>query len=143
MTTLKLSEAIRLGAMLKPQGSGWLHDVERQTTCAIGAALDASGILCNDYDVAYTHFPLLTMPATECPAAADGRCAYHPIIGVVRGNVADVIIGLNDSHKWTREQIADWVETIEVAQAVAGADQGGAMHGASIQETLIGTSPQR
>lgn len=28
--------------------------------------------------------------------------------------VADLIIHLNDNHKWTREQIADWLETLDV-----------------------------
>lgn len=36
---MKLSEAIRLGAMLKPQAFG--ADIEGDSTCAIGAAIEA------------------------------------------------------------------------------------------------------
>lgn len=30
------------------------------------------------------------------------------------GTIRDVIIHLNDIHRWTREQIADWLETLDV-----------------------------
>jgi hypothetical protein len=41
-----------------------------------------------------------------CPACGD-LTAFGPFI---------TILHLNDHHKWTREQIADWVQTIEDAQ---------------------------
>jgi len=40
---MRLSDAIRLGAMLKPQAYGGFHFEGR--TCAMGAALDACGRL--------------------------------------------------------------------------------------------------
>jgi hypothetical protein len=139
MTTMKLSEAIRLGAMLKPQRFGGLY--VDSGTCALGAAMDAIGalpkkqsVICSDAE---------WEPALRLWGGLLDRRVAHPVNASPEDLVCHVITNLNDSHKWTREQIADWVETIEVAQAVAGADQGGAMHGASIQETLIGTSPQR
>lgn len=39
---MKLSEAIRLGSMLKPQGRG--HLLFEDKTCALGAACEADGV---------------------------------------------------------------------------------------------------
>jgi len=101
---LKLSEAIRLGAMMKPHIRGRLYD--GVGTCALGAALDA--IAANPDDgAAYmlSSFPLL------------GRAAVHPITGDRWVSLYGAIADLNDCHGWTRECIADWVEQIELQQA--------------------------
>lgn len=126
---MKLSEAIRLGAMLKPQGFGGYFVYGK--TCAMGAALDAIGQLRTTYghsadapEVDFRHyrlalnaaFPLLAMEPVACP-----RCGF-----ATRGLV-EAIQHLNDApHRWTREQIADWVETIEQQQAAADRDGGAA-----------------
>lgn len=96
---MTLSEAIRLGSMLHPQGfarfHGYSHDQASIVTCALGAAEDAG------YRI--VDMPILRMAAT-CPASEWCRVCHC---------VYDVIIHLNDEHRWTREAIADWVETIE------------------------------
>lgn len=111
---MKLSEAIRLGAMLKPQGRELYIDAGK--TCAVGAALDAIGVL--DWFLAQggdptDWFPELSRDINRPP---NSRC---PISGCddsdARFNIASTIFHLNDDHRWTREQIADWVETIEHA----------------------------
>lgn len=107
---MKLSEAIRLGAMLKPQGHGLLHVNGR--TCALGAAYDAVGHL-DEHSYGWRglerDFPILLsllkapcpIPTCQSPFWRDGQRETW------------AIPHLNDYHRWTREQIADWVETIE------------------------------
>lgn len=102
---LKLSEAIRLGAMLKPQSFGSMRSCEAvpslgdvlglriiEKTCAMGAA----------YEAGYRSAPYLGV--STCPA-----CVHV-------GPVPYLVMHLNDSHRWTRERIADWVESVERAQ---------------------------
>lgn len=98
---MKLSEAIRLGAMLKPQGFGVGAFYSSVATCAMGAALDALGAHSDDW-------------ATE-------MCARYQVLSIEGScpecdkfeRVISRIWHLNDTHRWTREQIADWVETLE------------------------------
>ncbi len=105
-TKLRFSEAIRLGAMLRPQSFDCLFDSVNERSCAIGAAIEAvSGKFLYLSDSAvYRMWPFL---------AGYGNCP------VCRrsGPVLTRIICLNDGHKWTRERIADWVETIEPKEA--------------------------
>ncbi len=122
---MKLSEAIRLGSMMKPQafgvfGSGveagpvfgdvlGLRVVIVTATCALGAALHAVGhdMIYGDNVMALTeHFSspaFLSVMNSRCPACD----VSHHFLG---GNT---IAHLNNDHLWTREQIADWVETVE------------------------------
>jgi len=37
-----------------------------------------------------------------------------------KASLKNVIIGLNDRHKWTREQIADWLESLDLNLEVKG-----------------------
>lgn len=47
-----------------------------------------------------------------CPAL--GEVVYDQVC-VDRDNSAiSLIMHLNDGHKWTREQVADWLDTLEV-----------------------------
>lgn len=126
---MKLSEAIRLGAMVHPQGFGalishdWNGDRSRiRETCALGAAWVASGgasheaivtadlVTWRGYTRAGGRILILDLPdawtgtlnlQTDCPE----RCG--------NGTLAGTIQHLNDQHHWTREQIADFVEAIE------------------------------
>ena len=104
---LRLSEAIKLGAMDGPQ----CFDVYEQldgATCAIGAALKAIGDKSEDY-CAVVFWPWLDSVCVRCPECS----AYQTSPEVVMAH-------LNDTHRWTREEIADWVATIEpVEQAAA------------------------
>lgn len=102
--TLTLSEAIRLGAMLKPQGFGLTFG---EATCALGAALEAVGATTQaDWMPVYRLWPITSIRV------------LNPVCGreMLLGSTCWI---LNDKHKWTREAIADWVEQIERAQAPA------------------------
>lgn len=98
---MKLSEAIRLGAMLKPQGFG-LDSVNwpvSEQTCAVGAALHAvSSPIGRDL---FKVFPI-ARDLVVCPAC--NKRAEHGCC---------IVAHVNDVHRWSREQIADWVESIE------------------------------
>lgn len=99
---MKLSEAIRLGAMMKPQGFAGTGSRKCQETCAYGAALDA---ISSDESVS-THWPWLKTLYPDpvwCPVC-HLSCDVH------------IIPHLNNKHRWTRERIADWVETLERAR---------------------------
>ena len=115
---MRLSEAIRLGAMLKPQGYEML--IDQGDTCALGAAFDACGLITEGFDGfseedyearVFPLFPLLRQATLPCPA-----CGFTPYID--GENFTDNIAHLNDEHRWTRERIADWVATVEAAQAM-------------------------
>ena len=121
---MKLSEAIRLGAMLKPQGTGAKSAGKHaRATCAIGAALDAVSAERNEvsaYTVLMDLWPV-AMAVADCPVstATGERCGHS-----VPRDVGEVAWMLNDWHEWPREQIADWVETIEAQQAQQGEADG-------------------
>lgn len=110
---MRLSEAIRLGAMLRPQGFGLYQTIGG--SCAYGAAMEACGIrpeiqnTISDEGIEAL-FPIARCSARcpTCTAAAWATCADEPTVN-------GIVPHLNDDHRWTREQIAAWVETIEAA----------------------------
>ena len=104
--TMPLSEAIRLGALLKPQAldsEGW-----PMKSCALQAALEAVGkrVIHDTYGI--TNYALLE---TLWPLLV--RPAVNPVDGEGNPSLLVVIYRLNDSHHWTRERIAAFVEHIE------------------------------
>jgi hypothetical protein len=100
---MKLSEAIRLGAMLNPQAFGNFTD--GVGTCAIGAAHLAVGLpMREDVD-----FPREWDVVLEF----EGGC---PECGLTVFDTTDdlnIPAHLNDTHRWTRERIADWADCVE------------------------------
>lgn len=131
-TITKLSEAIRKGAQYRPQAFGkyyierWDDDVI--CSCALGAA--AEGLtgkverpdvlevrdLLNAYFIAledsYYAVPRYEIYALALDKDAENRLRYHWRFEKPeeRVTIFSVIVGLNDYYKWTREQIADWLE---------------------------------
>lgn len=102
---MKLSEAIRLGAVLKPQAFGTVFD--GRGTCVYGAAFDAVGELPTYPCIGFTHI-----------------LAHHPDWSLIDGPCPECAIQcspahLNDVHHWSREAIADWVATIESQEPAA------------------------
>lgn len=107
---MTIYEAMRRGAVLKPQA----FDVFRfdGVTCALGAVADALGLPdTNDDDVPLdilaALFPQLTKPAL-CPACSFVRGTYRRW-RKFEEDLMDVVIHLNDDHRWTREAIANWL----------------------------------
>lgn len=81
---MKLSEAIRLGAMLGPQCKGSYR--LRDATCALGAAAIAMNCQCRDLVTLFPEIGRL------------GECG-----------LGSKIAELNDFQDYSREQIADWL----------------------------------
>lgn len=125
---MRLSEAIRLGAMMKPQGQ-FYHNAAMDSTCAMGAALDAVGAL---WEVPMAH----AQGDQHVPARQRWPWAFEqigcPVCGTTpkdRGVTSSTVAHIHNKHGWTREQIADWVETIEAAHDVSVAEPELAMTG--------------
>jgi hypothetical protein len=106
---MKLSEAIRLGALLGPQVYGITFG-DNYSSCAFGAAL----IAINHKNLfqqggryhllSWTYIKdvwgWLSTSKVACPS-----CGQPEVLGS--------IVHLNDVHMWSRERIADFVSTIE------------------------------
>ncbi len=134
-----LSEAMRLGAMLRPQGFGSLASIRKRwfrktvTTCALGAAYEAGNFtktvpiktpqlnsrgtgLVQEGEalVVPDQWSELLWRRVPCPA-----CKDFDVIGPMHRIIA---MHLNDSHRWTRQQIADWVFSIEQSMGFVNVD---------------------
>lgn len=112
---MKLSEAILLRGIKKPQGRGWASIVSRNAPCALGGALQAIGQQPKKADEAYRaigqNWPFVHEPA-QCPCC--GRNHREKVLDPTGGEyILAVIVFLNDTHRWTRNQIANWVATVE------------------------------
>ena len=133
---MKLSEAIRLGAMLKPQAFGrfqeqlpfqWLRkwlSLPLGRTCALGAAYEAGN--CRSVLVTATDRESTFRGSGVAAGEVTRRIQFPPDwltvlhcntncpVGCERVEMVERIIPhLNDTHRWTREMIAGWVEMIE------------------------------
>jgi len=95
----RLSDAIMLGAMRRPQCHGYFF--EHGGSCALGAAIDSTGVK-EDYDELTRRFPELKRTMVS----------PIPLLSFRRQNLWEIIVELNDLHDWTRESIASWLESI-------------------------------
>ena len=113
---MELSEAIRAGAKLRPQGFGdfrttyrrWPWSPPEVRTCALGAAYEAVG-----HETIGGH-PVLehrVLVPEDWRRLLSGRVAC-PQCGA-QGVVFSVVTHLNDTHRWTREHTAAWVRHLE------------------------------
>jgi hypothetical protein len=118
-TKMRLSEAMRLGAMMVPQGRVHRHInslgnracslSEAVKACALGHAQLAAGISDINEKYAESLWPILLEKLGYPPGI---KLCWDP-------RLIDAITRLNDSFGWTTNQIADWVESIERAEEAA------------------------
>lgn len=108
---LKLSEALRLGAMNTKQVFQDLGSTKDGTTCGIGAVFVGLGY---EFDGASHHDVMAKHPelqVLDTPVNFGGRlpkgCGH-----AAKGTVVDQIIHLNDKHRLPRNQIADWLQSL-------------------------------
>lgn len=104
---MKLSTAIRIGSMTTKQIRFKGND-ENGGRCALGAAVDAYGVSpqARVIDQACDLFPILGRLVLTPKCLLDmGAYSISPLYSCV--------VNLNDLCDWTREQIADYVESIE------------------------------
>lgn len=105
---MKLSAAIRIGSMTTRKIIGILND-GKNGRCALGAAADACGYKWvggypqGAYDFLRKTFPILN------------TYTYRSFIDLRQDtSILQKIYVLNDTGSMTREQIADWIEQIEI-----------------------------
>jgi hypothetical protein len=103
---MRLSDAMRLGSMTGSQTIGAL--ARGSSTCALGAAYVAAGLFTGGRCTVPLADALKTFPALRTPVAKCPWCSFTDL-----DDVRDAIVHLNDFHMWTRERIADWVDTVE------------------------------
>ena len=111
MTNSEIASLIREGTKLRPQGFGacwkW-SDSEAIKSCVLGALLEGDGMKPNgnSTDIHRRIDEILIefhLNRYACPA----KCYNSPV------PFGDLLIHLNDVEKWSREKIADWIETVE------------------------------
>lgn len=120
---MKLSEAIRKGAELRPQAFGQYF--EEGTSCALGAAAEAldeeihQALVSDTYpeigrtgDVLHAQFPTLF---TRTISTSEMQTIVHvedwPEYSLLyKRSLWTIIPYLNDTLRWSREKIADWLE---------------------------------
>lgn len=120
---MKLSEAILLGSMKQPKITGQLYS--DKGTCAIGAAFDCTGKLDEWKKIIEQYGNVRQIPMYKSEEFWKGYYedilnweAYFPapyteMRLLSRYKVINIIVLLNDSIGWSRENIAKWVATIE------------------------------
>lgn len=105
--TLKLSEAIRIGASLR--GQCFQQWYEQGRSCALGAAAEAIFGECKlDGDGLVRYFPELETVFLPSPVGINRSLAD----GEESDKLIDHIVLLNDEMEWKREAIADWLEAV-------------------------------
>ena len=117
----KLSECIREGAKLRAQAFGdYVRDIATEgmewgpyeyRTCALGAAYEA---ITGKLPKPDWQHPLRTRKAIYQACGVQGVRIPYPE-GVAPGEkalVVNVVSSLNDGCKWSREKIADYLESV-------------------------------
>src|ERR1700682_837614 len=103
---MRLSDAIRKGCTIYAEQyfMGWASRDGRKACVMHTACAGWRGIKVFDvFPSMREAFPILrTM--SECPVLG----------GDSKSTVENIAMHLNDFHRWTREAIADWVETLEM-----------------------------
>lgn len=112
MIKMKLSDAIRLGSMLRPRQVFFEMTRGEDGACALGAAEEAG----YNTDVLDADMP----KHVTCPVCGDNRSfsAFHYNYGAIY-MISSFIIHLNDRHRWTREAIADYLDKIHFEEDAA------------------------
>lgn len=103
------SEAIREGAKLRPQNFGGGMDEERTKTCAFVAACEAIVGTLDGPEFSHFNANVLYRYLIE----SNAECPTSPCTIEVPFCLMNIIFHLNDVHQWTREAIADWLESEE------------------------------
>lgn len=122
---MKASEALRLGSMRIPAtGHGELSIFQRNPVGSEGAGEICAACALGTMIYAVGMYDSVSPTCITFGHALMGHGAWverFPILGVVAthparhtpGHVAGIISGLFEYHGWSRERIADWLETVE------------------------------
>src|SRR5689334_22657934 len=100
------SEAIREGIPQSSQAFGRATD-HNGGRCVLETARRAMDV--GHYHDVVDDYPYL-LAVVDCPAR---ECKFHAPIKDRNFKEMGVLVHLNDAHRWSREQIADWLESEE------------------------------
>jgi hypothetical protein len=114
---VKLFEAITEGAKLRPQAFGMYFTGNTRSdacSCVIGSVYEVTFPDCslshdavvNQFENLAKHYPLLRSEEKHFCLECAGDKSFQD-------NLTNLLIHLNDEHKWTREQIAEFVRRFE------------------------------
>lgn len=121
------SSAMRAGIAMRPvQAFSRFWDADTKATCANGAVLEAifdepptmEWFLAHyeqirevfHRDFAYLRGVKIALPC-ECDYLVNGPSDTD--LYATAFNPSDIVVHLNNYHRWSREEIADWFETVE------------------------------
>lgn len=106
----ELAEFIRAGARRRPEQAFGDYYRGRSASCALGAAYEGmyrlpaqAGGLRPSKDLEW-FFECLEGSVRRCPGGDGCRKTL---------SLAAILVHLNDDHKWTREHIAAWLDTLK------------------------------
>lgn len=115
---MKMSQAMRKGAAIRPkcEAAYFFDDGNVVKSCALGAALEGSGQMDpTQYGQSrgpiqlrdFFEVPYFGITGKQCPHA---ECAQSK--GYGHSSIETIVMCLNDDCGWSREEIADWLESI-------------------------------
>lgn len=99
---MKISEALRKGSKIRPQCKGLYF--KDGCSCSLGAIFEAIGVATPESQSTEITFLRKYYPQAD-------NIVEHPV-DKRKTYLSAVILALNDYDNWTREQIADWLESI-------------------------------
>lgn len=119
VTPIRPSEAIRLGCLTTARITGRLVDDDGQSACAVGAMLIGWNGSLRDNDAAMdamdgTAWDQVDQRAAACPEPHPKgnpervSCVRSMPVYMVMQHLND----LSGRHEWSRERIADWLESL-------------------------------
>lgn len=110
---MKLSEAIRRGIKLMPEqafGTYYQYSGQKVIACdALGAAGLAADV--GHMDMNPHGFAKCNVEGMMTPDRSEFLWIENPV-SMKKGLMMEVIVDLNDTSRWTREQIAEWLENL-------------------------------
>lgn len=109
---MKLWEAMLEGAKAGPQLFGSLSD-GNGGTCAMGAVMKGGGL-----EVLFHSIEVESSLVTRFPELHENAVCPEDACYICHGNVLlNVIVTLNDDHRWSRQRIAEWLANRELVFA--------------------------
>lgn len=109
---MRFTDAIREGAKLKPQT---LRYPEKGKSCVLQAAAEGAQILPPTDSVSLVDYQEL---AHRWPFLSIEEVFPCPVCGVwQQKSLMEICYHLNDKHQWTREAIADYIDTLKLEEA--------------------------
>ena len=109
---MRLSEAILMNGMVRPQGQGVESMYSEAAPCALGGALQSIGkqVTVQDYKISAPYTAIQTAWPWTDKLVAPPWDKKTPFLSIV-----SIIWRLNDDCGWSRAAIAEWVATVEPA----------------------------